>query len=257
MVIRQALDQAVKNNLVIRNVSEATTLPRLVKKEMRVLTLEEQQRLLNNLGEARLRAAFIVALASGLREGELLALRWQDIDLKHGIIKVNRTMRRVKNFDPNSATKTHIIFQEPKTKAGRRSIPLPQNALNELKEHRKKQLQEKLIGGEVYEDNDLVFCTEIGKNIDSNNFLRKFRAINKRANLEKVNFHALRHTYATRLLELNEHPKVVQEILGHSDISMTLNIYSHVMPEIKQAAAAKINFLFENSNNSINTIISK
>jgi integrase len=115
-----------------------------------------------------------------------------------------------------------------------------------LKEHRKRQLQEKLIAGKIYEDNNLLFSTEIGKIVDTNNFLQKCRSISKRANLQNVNFHALRHTYATRLLELNEHPKVVQEILGHSDISMTLDIYSHVMPEIKQAAAAKTNFLFQN-----------
>lgn len=149
-------------------------------------------------------------------------------------------------------TKTKVVFQEPKTKAGKRAIPLPDNAVRELKDHRKRQLEEKIKAGELYEDNNFVFFTELGKLINTQNFLRKFKSIDKKAGLENVNFHALRHTYATRLLELNEHPKVVQEILGHSDISMTLNTYSHVMPEIKQAAAKKIDFLFENKKPSTN-----
>ncbi len=92
----------------------------------------------------------------------------------------------------------------------------------------------------VYEENDLIFCSEIGTPIETSNLLKKFYKLIKKGELEKVNFHALRHTYATRLLEANEHPKVVQELLGHSDISLTLNTYSHVMPELKRAAADKV-----------------
>jgi integrase len=249
-VIHEALEQALKNNLVVRNVSKATTLPRQVKKEMKVLTVDEQCKLLNVLGEERLRSAFILALASGVREGELLAIRWQDIDLKEGIINIRQSLKRVKVFDENKNTKSELLFQEPKTKAGKRIIPLPASVITELKEHRNRQLQEKLKARLIYEDNDLVFCTEIGKPIDTNNLIRKFKALLKKAGMRDINFHALRHTYATRLLEANEHPKVVQEILGHSDISMTLNTYSHVMPEIKKAAAQKLDHLFQIKNPS-------
>lgn len=108
-----------------------------------------------------------------------------------------------------------LIFQEPKAESGKRTIPLPDNVLTELKQHRKRQFEEKLKAGALYEDNDLVFCTEIGRVLEPRNFLRTFYNLVKKADMTHFNFHALRHTYATRLLEANEHPKVVQEILGH------------------------------------------
>ena len=245
-IICEALSCAVKNNLIVSNVAETDiiTLPRKEKRDIRILTADEQKAFLKALDGERLRAAFMLALGSGIRQGELLALRWQDTDLKNGLININRTVKRVKTFDDIDKNKTKIIFQEPKTKSSKRSIPLPANVIYEIKEHRKRQLEEKLLAGEVYYDNDLVFCNELGKITEPATFTRIFKRILKKAGLPDMNVHALRHTYATRLLEANEHPKVVQELLGHSDISMTLNTYSHVMPELKKAAADKINFLF-------------
>jgi integrase len=243
ILIHEALDQAVMNNLISKNVSEFTKLPMQKKAEMRVLTAEEQQKFLNALDDERLRASFILALGSGVRLGELLALRWKDVDFNKGIISINRTVKRTKTFD-NEENKSVLLIQEPKTKSGKRQIPLPASVITELKEHRKLQLQERLLAGLLYIDNDLLFSTEIGKLLEPSNFIRKFKSLIKKAGLENVNFHALRHSYATRLLEENEHPKVVQELLGHSDIKLTLNTYSHVMPEIKIAAANKIDHLF-------------
>ena len=248
VILHSALDQALKNGLVVRNVSEATTLPKAkTKKEIRVLTLEEQKRFVAALEGERLKPAFLLALASGVRLGELLVLKWDCVNLKEGTITIKRSLRRIKTYDKSLPTKTMLAFQEPKTAAGIRTIPVPPVILEELKEHRKRQLEEKLKAGSLYEDNNLVFATELGTPIEPRNFLRVFYRIIEKANLD-INFHALRHTYATRLLEANEHPKVVQELLGHNDISTTLNIYSHVMPEIKKAAAMKLNNLFENIN---------
>jgi len=188
-----------------------------------------------------------LALASGVRLGELLALKWDCVNLKEGTITIKSSLRRVKTYNEDLPPKTMLAFQKPKTKAGIRTIPVPPVIVEELKEHRKRQLEEKLKAGSLYEDNNLVFATELGTPIEPRNFLRTFYRIIEKANLD-INFHALRHTYATRLLEANEHPKVVQELLGHKDISTTLNIYSHVMPEIKKAAAMKLNNLFEDIN---------
>lgn len=145
---------------------------------------------------------------------------------------------------PDGPTKTALIFQEPKTAKGKRSIPLPDWAIVALKAHKARQAQEKLLVGQDYQDNGLVFCTENGQPIEPRNLNRKFYELREKAGISKVNLHALRHTYATRLLKTNEHPKVVQELLGHSQISMTLDTYSHVMPELKKALAAKLNGLW-------------
>jgi len=243
-VMHASLKQAMKEGLVARNVAEATTLPKREKKEPRVLTLEEQRRFFEVLSQDRLGAAFLLDLATGLRRGELLALRWQDVDLKEGIIKVSRELVRVR--DPENPGKTKLIYQPPKSEKGKRSIPLPEWAIAALKAHKVRQNQERLALGEAYQDNGLVFCTELGTPIEPRNFNRKFYELRKKAGLpENINLHALRHTYATRLLEVGEHPKVVQELLGHSQISVTLDTYSHVLPELKKAAAAKLNTLWQ------------
>lgn len=244
-ILHQALEQAIKNNLILRNPTVSTTLPRKNSKKLKVLTKDEELKFLSIVKEDRLAAAFILALSSGMRLGELLALTWEAINLDSGEVKVQRALSRVRNFDDNSIGKTKLIFQEPKTKSGIRTIPIPDNVVKQLKKHKLKQKEEKLIASTLYNDSNLVFCTEIGIVLEPRNFIRRFCMLISKANLPHINFHALRHTYATRLLELNEHPKVVQELLGHSSISMTLDTYSHVLPEIKKDAANKINSLFD------------
>lgn len=249
-VLHSALEQALKNNLINRNISNAVTLPRETKKEITVLSIEEQKKFLLTLDDERLKCAFIVEIASGVRLGELLALRWADVDLNENTISIKHSIRRTKNFDDSIDTSTSLMFSTPKTKAGIRIIPLPPSAIEELKEHKKRQNEEKMANRIIYEDNDLVFCSELGRLIDPRHFTKIFYRIIKKAGLNHFNFHVFRHTYATRLLEVNEHPKVVQELLGHSDITLTLNTYSHVMPDIKKSAAEKIDFLFQNKKNA-------
>lgn len=245
-IMHAALDQAMKNGLIARNVSEATTLPkRKETREIKVLTHEEEKRFIEALEGERLRAAFIIAISTGVRLGELLALTWDNVDFKNGTIAIKKSIRRVKTFDENSQNKTQIVFQEPKTKSGKRTLPIPQFALKELQEHKKRQLEEKLQAGPLYKDNNLVFTTYVGTPIEATKLIKVFKKICKKAQID-INFHALRHTFATRLLEANEHPKVVQELLGHGDISITLNTYSHVLPEVKQKAMDKINSLYQN-----------
>ncbi|TDA70453.1 MAG: site-specific integrase [Clostridia bacterium] len=134
-----------------------------------------------------------------------------------------------------------MVFQEPKTKKSRRTVPIPQDIVQELKAHKARQNQEKLLLGEAYQDNGLVFATPDGRPLEIRTFLRRFDNLLANAGVPKVRFHDLRHTYATLLLEAGEHPKVFHELLGHSNISTTLDTYSHVLPELKQAAAAKLN----------------
>lgn len=153
-------------------------------------------------------------------------------------MKVRQTLTRSRV--DGTATKTALIFQEPKTKQLKRDVPLPASVLTELKSYRAHRNQEKLIIGEAYQDNHLVFCTADGRPIDPRNLLRHHEILLKQAGLSYVSFHDLRHTFATMLLEINEQPKVVQELLGHSKISITLDIYSHASIALKERAAAKL-----------------
>jgi integrase len=176
-----------------------------------------------------------------MRCGELLALKWENVDLNEGVIRVQQSLTRIRVED--SSLKTELRFQPLKTVKSRRSIPIPQSVIAALKSHKSRQNQEKLKAGAAYNDLGLVFCTELGQPIDPRNLTRTFNRLLERAGIPKATLHSMRHSYATRLLEMNEHPKVVQELMGHSQISMTLDTYSHVMPEIKQAAAAKLDDL--------------
>lgn len=237
--IHAALKQAMNEGLIIRNVSEATKLPRGEKKNIRILTPDEQSKFLTVLSNDRLGIAFLLDLGTGLRVGELLALRWQDVDLESKTIRVQQALSRVRI--QGGTIKTALRFQPLKTAKSRRSIPLPEPIVAELRRHKARQNEEKLRAGKGYTDHGLVFCSELGQPVDPRNLTRKLDQLIRQAGVPRINMHALRHTYATRLLEMNEHPKVVQELLGHSQISLTLDIYSHVMPEVKQKAAEKLN----------------
>lgn len=253
-VLHEALEQAVKNNLIVRNVCKSTTLPKQEKREMRVLSVEEQNRFMDALSANKMGIAFKLFLASGMRRGELLGLNWKNVDLKEGVIRVTRSLSRTKvNFDNESKeNKTAILIQKPKTKKGERTIPLFSSIISDLKEHKAAE-KEKFINlgwddikiKQHFKDG-LVFTNELGGHIEPRNLTRKFYSLVKAAGIPKANLHSLRHSFATRLLEMGVSPKVVQEILGHSTITLTLDTYSHVMPELKKDAVDKLGGLFEN-----------
>lgn len=238
-IIHKALDQAIFDGLLPSNPANGVKLPHHEKKDMRVLTSDEQQKFLDAVESDRLEAAFVLELGSGLRIGELLALQWQDVDLERKTLRVRQSLGRIRT--PGETEKTRLIIQEPKSKSGKRSIPLPDDVIVALNNHRVQQAKEKLAAGENYEDNTWVFATELGKLLEPRNFTRTFYSIIKKAGIAHINFHSLRHGYATKLLESDVHPKVAQELLGHSSIQLTLDTYSHVLPDIKQAAAEKLN----------------
>lgn len=247
VALHSALEQAIKNDLIIKNVTNATTRPKKVKKEPRVLTPEEQQILIKAIKGDRLEAAFILALFTGLRRGEILGSKWQDINFKDKTLRVSRTLCRIKNYDTDAETeaKTKLVFGPVKTAKGNRGIPLLDGVTAALKAHKKRQAVEKLRLGEGYKDNDLVFCTEFGEPLDPRRLKESLDAIVEKAELKKVNIHALRHTFATRGLENGIELKVMQELLGHSTIAMTADIYSHVLPEKKREAINKLKNVFE------------
>ncbi|AEG14647.1 integrase family protein [Desulfofundulus kuznetsovii DSM 6115] len=231
-LLSAALKQAVKEGLVSRNVAEATNPPKQGKKEIQYLTTGEIQRFLQVARESRYYVAMLTELGTGLRRGELLGLKWEDVDLKRGVITVRRQLVRAKGGP---------VFHEPKTDAGVRTVTLPAEVLRELKAHKARQNEEKLLLENAYEDSGLVFCQANGRRLEPRNFTRHFDNLLKKAGIRHVSFHSLRHTHATELLRLGVNLKTIQERLGHSNFNVTANFYAHIADELQQEAAEKIN----------------
>lgn len=203
-VLKTSLNQAVKENYIIVNPCNNVILPKITnKKEIQIFTLEEEKLFIKSIKNHRNMALFMLVLGTGLRIGESIGLKWKDINFESNELNIQRTFKRVSkvNIQDSKENKTVIIEQEPKTKNSRRTIPVPLNVMEELKKHKIRQMEEKLKSGEIYVDNDLVFPNELGEPTDTRNLTRSYKRALNRANIEYKNFHALRHTYATRLFE--------------------------------------------------------
>jgi integrase len=210
---------------------------------MRTLTLEQlTAQLLPVLAEDRLGAAILLAFTTGLRRGELLALRWQDIDLTAGVLHVRQTLSRVRNHDATEKdARTRLDIQEPKTASSKRTVPIPAGCLAALKLHKTRQAEERLMLGQRLQNTGLVFGGLDGKPRDPTEFTRHFGRVLQKAGLPPIRLHDARHTFATLMLELGESPKTVQVMLGHSSVAITLDIYSHVSLELEKRAASRLN----------------
>jgi integrase len=230
-VLGRALREAEIAGLVTRNAARLARPPRVEHAEMLTLTRIEARVLIEAAQTDRLGTLYSVALASGAREGELLALRWCDVDWERGSIKIQRTLQR---------TAGSLVFAEPKTQSSRRTIPLGASTMKALQRHRLGQAEERLRYGlgKASED-DLVFTTPPGTPIDAGNFLRNTHyPLLERAGLPRVRFHDLRHTAATLLLEAGVHVKVVAERLGHATPSLVMNTYGHATERMQKDATA-------------------
>jgi integrase len=228
-VLREALQAAVQWQLLVRNPADAVSPPRASKHEMRALTEQETVKLLRAAEGSRLYMPVLLAATSGLRRGELLALRWQDIDGE--TLRVQQAVEQVRG---------EINIKTPKTAKGKRAIALPSIAVEALRQHRAQQAEERLMLGPDYQDNGFVFCQPDGRLWRPDTFTANYRTLVECTDLGNVRFHDLRHTHATHLLRQGVHPKVVSERLGHATIAITLDTYSHVLPDMQAEAAGKI-----------------
>lgn len=234
-VLHGVLEFALKEGLVARNVAELVDRPAIDCKEMQTLSADEVQQLLAYLHEHqhRLEALFIVALWTGVRQGEALALHWRDLDLETGILRVNATLRYHHQ---------QFYFQPPKTKKGKRTIKLAPEVVAALHAHKARQGEEKMQLGQYWQgeekrEDDLVFTNQWGGPLDASNLLKyHFYPTLTKAGIKRVRWHDLRHTFATLQLEANTNPKVVSTILGHASIAITLDTYSHVNLDMQNAA---------------------
>lgn len=234
-VLHRALEQAVRWGLAGRNITELTDAPRLGHKEMETLSPDQVKAFLKVARAHRLEALFVLAITTGMRQGELLGLRWVDVDLDRGSVQVRANLQRVKGG---------FVVGEPKTARSRRQILLAKPAVDALHRHRARQAEERLRLGPDWEDHGFVFTNTVGQPLDHAHLLnRVFRPLLKEAECPAIRFHDLRHTAATLLLSEGIHPKVVSEMLGHSQIAVTIDLYSHVTPTMQQQAAAAMESL--------------
>jgi integrase len=235
-ILHRALKQALRWGLVARNVCEAVDRPQVQRREMRALTAGEAARFLEAARADRLGALYVLAVTSGLRQGELFGLHWQDVDLDAARVHVTRQLVSGEDGLP--------VLTDVKSRAGRRVVEIPALTVAALREHRGRQAEERLRLGDAWEHPELVFTTTIGTFLSPTNLTRQsFRPLLKRAGLPLIRFHDLRHTAASLLLAAGVHPKVVQERLGHSSIAITLDTYSHVVPSMQRAAADRLDAL--------------
>jgi integrase len=236
VVLGSALQAAVRDGLLARNVARLVqvSVPDGLPNEP--WTMSETKAFLQAAEDDRLHALWAVAVALGMRRGEIAGLRWTDVDLAAGTLRVEQTLQR---------TKDGLRFVPPKTRRSRRSIPLPRPCVEALRAHRRRQARERLALGPAWTDSGLVFTTMLGTPIEPRNISRSFDQLCDRADLRRIRLHDLRHTCATLLLAQGVPARVVMEILGHSQIAVTMNTYTHVVPELQREAIDRLADAFD------------
>jgi integrase len=227
VTLKKALSQAMRDDLIPRNVA-AGERPRSSRKraEIRALSSQQTMALLKTARGTRNEALYVAAVHTGLRQGELLGLKWADVDLAGRRLSVRRALK---------VTDHGLDFGPPKNNASRRSVPLSKSAMAALRAHRSRQNEERLQLGDLWQDHDLVFPNRIGKPLDHGNlYYREYKPLLQKAGLgdEGFNFHSLRHTFATELFNQRKRPKIIQSLLGHSSIIQTMDTYSHLLDDV-------------------------
>lgn len=259
-IICSMLQQAVKNEMIFKNPCVSVDIPKTEKTEKQILSAEQQDEFLQFIRSSnrwkKYHTLFTVALGTGMRIGELLALNWSDIDYNEKTIEINKTLQYLYNKEKK---KYEYVMQIPKTKTSKRIIPLLDSLAFLLKKHRKEQQELRMSLGDKWQPlnkegfGNLVFTTEFGRPFDRNSINRAISSIVTEMNKKREkgnefpNFspHCLRHTFATRCFENGIPPKVVQEYLGHTTIQMTMDLYTHVMKETKQDEIKKLDNVFK------------
>lgn len=235
-ILHGALAQAVRWNLIPRNPADAVSPPSISRREMSALTRDQVLSLIAAAPEVTMKAIYAVAATTGLRRGEILALRWSDIDLTRGTLTVQRTAHRVRGEG--------IVYGEPKTNAARRSVRIGSFAVGLLRSHRAAQNQRRLMAGSSWNGSNLVFSGPLGVPLEAARISRNFKRDLLTAGVPSVRFHDLRHTAATLLIEQGVPIKAVQSTLGHSTIATTMDIYAHLTPAMQESVAQAMDRLF-------------
>jgi len=230
-VLHRALSHAQRRGLVETNVTKLVDPPRAQRHEMQSLSPEEARRFLKVVRGDRLEALYVLAITTGMRQGELHALRWRDVDLAGGALRVTSSIQYVKGKG--------LHMSSPKTQRSRRQVMLSKTAVEALARRREAQHRERARQGDKWQDGDFIFTSRNGQPIYATNVVNRwFPKLLRSAGLPRIRFHDLRHTAATLLLGQGVHPKIVSEMLGHTSIGITLDLYSHATPTIQKEATA-------------------
>ena len=237
-IIGSSLAQAYKNELITKNVNEFTVLPSKEKNEIVPLSADEVKKVLIAAKKSDIYALIVVEIFTGMRKGEILGLQWKDVDFDKNVIYVRHNLCRVQSDSSEDSRKTKLVLMEPKTRKSKRTIPLSKEAVHVLRYHRMKQNEQKMKYRTIYQDQDIVFAKANGDFESPREVIKKFHKVLESAGVRKCRFHDLRHTFASLLLNEGESMKVIQEVLGHSTITTTMDIYSHVSEEKKEQSVA-------------------
>lgn len=230
-LLHEAFEQAVRWQVIAVNPMRAVTAPRPPRREMVVLDADQARALLDVASGTEFDCALTTLLYTGLRLGELRGLRWRDVDLEGGHVRIQQTMQRIGG---------ELRFAPTKTHRSRRNVEVPAIVVEALRRERTQQTARRLAVGGDWNDLGLVFTDALGRPISAERLRWAFWRLLDRAGLPRVRLHDLRHTMATLMLTAGEHPKVVSERLGHSTVTLTLDTYSHVLPGIGRAAAERL-----------------
>lgn len=234
-ILHKALENAVRWGLVSRNVCDVVSPPRQTRHEIQPLTIVQAQQLLERAHGHRLEVLLTLAITTGMRRGEIIGLRWSDINFEDQSLYIRRTVDRI--------TRNGYVESEPKTARSRRRIMLPTFVINALQEQRTSQARARLKAGKAWHENDLVFCNTHGGFLHPTHLYIAFQQLLKDAGLPPLRFHDLRHSAATILMAMGTNIKIVQELLGHSNAALTLNVYGHVFPSLSKEAMEKWDIL--------------
>jgi len=246
-VLRSALAQAVRWNLVSRNSAALVNAPRIPRQNIKPLDPEHARKFLETAKGSRFEAIYVVALTLGMRRGEVLGLRWSDIDQEQRTLRVSQSMQRIATGS-DSGKKSELRASETKTDGSRRTIALPDSVVRSLKAHRVRQIQDRLAAGLSWQDTGLVFTSRNGRPLEPILLHRDYKNLLERAALPNMRFHDLRHSAASLLLAQGVHPRAIMELLGHSSITVTMNVYGHVLPAMMREAADKMESILNAAN---------
>lgn len=246
IILKQALEKAKELDYINKNPAIYCVLPKMTKSNVKALAPEDMTKIINTLDKGNTYDLLILTdLLTGLRQGELLALNWSDIDFENNNINVNKSLSIIKNRDENKTTKFTQVIKDPKTESSKRIVPLPESIVPILKKHKTKMAENNLAAGRNNNNYNLVFPSSNGTPLTPSNVRRHWINVLDKVGIDHVKFHTLRHNYASILIEHEADMKSVQELLGHKDISTTMNIYVHTNEQQKKRVVSKIDDLIK------------